>query len=275
MVELRATGDFYRTESGGLLACRAGRERLTPEWAEPVELATARIAVELGDSLDGIYLCGSVADGTSVADFSDIDLRLLLRGRGAQVPTGAKAWLRDLSEECAVRFPIAQAGLDVRFESAGDLLDHMNGLPAIQLKLAAFCMHGRDLRAVIPAPQLDALIRAAELDLIARDFPALRLQWPADLGNLVTPEDVATESARTFRQLVRWGMASVAASAGQYTWDIVIAARTWAAQRPDVKDLIDQCATLAVHPTRSVGKALRVFDAATDLLEEAQDALAR
>ena len=63
MVELRATGSFYRTGSDGLLVGRAGRERLTQEWAEPVAFATARIAAKLGDSVDGIYLCGPGACG--------------------------------------------------------------------------------------------------------------------------------------------------------------------------------------------------------------------
>lgn len=64
--EIAPTGRFFETDAQGCLLPSASPDRIAPEWRPAVAFAAERIALACGAGLVGIYLRGSVADGSAV-----------------------------------------------------------------------------------------------------------------------------------------------------------------------------------------------------------------
>lgn len=133
-------------DTEGYIATGADSDRIPPGYRRVLDDCTRTITDSLGESLHGLYLYGSVANGQATMPHSDLDLYAVVRTPAAQTLCGTIA--SQLSE--AHRGSVREVGI-ARYTLDQVLAGGDGGLAErCFLKHYCLCVSGIDLRPEFP-----------------------------------------------------------------------------------------------------------------------------
>lgn len=222
MGRVREEGDFYPQDADGFLLNPTSDANIQKPWRSPVEEAANLVRAHFGDRLHGLYLRGSVAQGTARLGISDLDLIVIVRG---DVMRPDAAWCGQLDTAIVSRFPGVHK-VDTTLMPLKEVLH-----PSIQfrLKVNSLFLAGFDLRPRLPRfrPEDRAALQYAR-------------QLGRDVGHclvLVAKPPSAKEWHRVAtwigKSLVRAGFELVMRDVKRYTTDLYPSCQAFAARVPN------------------------------------------
>lgn len=243
MVVVQPHGRLVACDAEGYLVNPTDRSLVAPPWEGAVERLIEDCRGRFGPRLDGLYLRGSVPQGTAVEGFSDLDGFALLAGR---VTDDDRLWREGWRREFVERHPFL-TDLDVALVPLADTRGD-----AIRCVLKTQTLHvwGTDRRPEFPRYRPGPL--AAQ--------HAYRIG--EDLGEaLVTSHRVAGDrlcSVATWiaRRMIRTGFELVMERERAFTRDLYPAWEAFARHYPEHREAMRKILEIAVVGTRD-GELLR------------------
>lgn len=144
--KIQDIGSYIFTNKEGVLKSDLQKELLQKKWIDAVQACSDNLQKFNPDSINSIYVRGSVAMGRAIENISDIDILLITR----EDPTEQlHSQLSTIGNNLLKDFPFASK-FDIAAYSKDDILKRKE---RTLIKLRAFCIYGEDLSLHIPDPR--------------------------------------------------------------------------------------------------------------------------
>jgi hypothetical protein len=169
--EIKEVGSLLSIDSQGYLLNAAHMSKIQRPWKEAVDEIVLLYQTYFGHRLHSLYLRGSVAKGTAIEHFSDIDIMALLRG---PVTRSDEIWAYKTHQELEKKYKFATSirpdfivweevfSPDMTLRSF-----HFNFLFTLQTQ--GICLYGEDISPHLPPIKCDkvtALLLLQDLDVL-------------------------------------------------------------------------------------------------------------
>ncbi|MCG5239318.1 hypothetical protein [Azospirillum doebereinerae] len=221
--DIRPLGRFFDQTSDGRVINPASRDRLVPPWNGVLDELCAVYERELGPRLHSVYLRGSVAFGTAIPGFSDLDSFCLVHPEpGERVVWRALPWSGDtvrrrLGFPCEVEFAMV---------TLHDDMARANPVLSMMIKTQSLCLRGPDISPALPdcRPGPGMLMDAELLD---RDLAAFLAD--VRIGAALPPGRIQS----LMKRILRSGFELVMEREGRYTTSLYLQYRCFSQRYPD------------------------------------------
>ncbi|UAW64458.1 hypothetical protein KMZ15_01865 [Mycoavidus sp. HKI] len=191
--EIEPLGSFFSQTKDGYVINPASPERLVSPWLEALEEIRQIYIQKLGEQLHSVYVRGSVAFGTAIAGFSDLDSFCLVYPRGTEcVIWQALPWSDDAPVQ-RLGFPCAVEFVSVTFHHN---FARVNPIVSMIIKTQSLCIHGPDIGPALPDCR-PGLAMMMDAELLDRQLSAVEAELTS--GRPVSPEQVQSLMKRILR----------------------------------------------------------------------------
>jgi uncharacterized protein len=148
MSQILPIGDFLPVDAEGYLINPCRKELIVPPWSDVVTDIKVAYLQNLTEKLHSLYLRGSVAKGTAIAEVSDIDTFAVIFMDRQKMD---RSWIAPFRQRMAVEYPF-QKGIEIGFVSY-DAVCNSQGTRGSRftIKTQSVCLWGEDLAPSIPS----------------------------------------------------------------------------------------------------------------------------
>lgn len=221
--EIQPLGEFFSQTEDGQVINPCSSARLDKPWIEALEEVRQIYVRQLGEELHSVYVRGSVAFGTAIPGFSDLDSFCLSYPRGDEhvvwqaLPWSGEAVERNLGFACSVEFA------RVTFHES---FARVNPVVAMLIKTQSRCIHGHDLSPGLPeCSPGSAMMMDAEL---------LERQWRSFKPALVSGSAIEPERVRSMtKRMLRSGFELVMEREGRYATSLYLLYKCFSKYYPE------------------------------------------
>lgn len=246
---VRPVGKVFTTDPSGTYAIDLVDE-IKPPWDEAVRAYVDEMTAKFGENLHSVYVRGSIAKGTTINGFSDLDGGVVT----VEEAPRDREWLESLDAKFE-RFPFV-AGIEVlTIPRAALFEDDARNHLAFIVSTGAICVHGDDVRDELPRFGFGpwAFSHSRGLGQNIDEYLGLaRVEQDAD-----ERRDLC---GWIMRRIVRAGFESVMAEEGTYTRDLFCAYEAFRRHNPDLADEMWRALELAVVPTDDIDEPSRICE---------------
>jgi hypothetical protein len=245
-------GDFLPVDAAGYLINPCRYELIVPPWSDVVAAIKAAYIEHLAEKVHSLYLRGSVAKGTAMAEVSDIDTFAVIFGERHEID---RSWIAAFRQRMAIQYPF-QTGIEIGFVPYRAVCDADGaGGSRFMIKTQSICLWGEDLAPFISQYKPG---RA----LVGHAF-GLKEDIRQVIERLPSMEDGATVKGWCqwiMKRLVRTGFELIMEQERAYTRDLypcyVAFSRHFPAQEHQMKHALEQ----AIKPSDNKEELARFLD---------------
>jgi predicted nucleotidyltransferase len=143
---IKNIGVILRTDSEGYIEAISTDSPIAPPWDEAVKFLGNKAENIISSNFHSFYVRGSVARGTAVVGFSDLDCLLLTK----TTPTKKHlTQLGALSKSFIQKFDFITK-LDINTKEVSMMISEKNPVGCFMVKVMAACVSGEDIRVRLP-----------------------------------------------------------------------------------------------------------------------------
>lgn len=231
---IQAVGSYLPQDAEGYILNDTSWQKIPKPWHIVLHQIIESYDLELGNELHSVYLRGSLARGTQVDGFSDVDTFALVHRPNLRWVEAS--WQAALQAKLQKRHPFVKE-VEIMLSSFDeDIVDSYPGL-AMQIKTQSLCLHGPDcgqyLAAYKPSKNMMIYYRWLEMDL--KSFSA--------------KEKITKEDCRVLmKRIVRAGFELVMVKEGRFTSDLYFCYQAFGKYYPEYEENMKEVLYFYLNP---------------------------
>lgn len=260
-------GKFLSVDRRGFLQNDASLEKIPSRWRKPVSELVDAYVLNLGKSLQSVYIRGSIVRGEPIGFISDIDSIAIVSDISQ---SSDEKWMEDLRNRFEAAYPFV-AGLELRIILREDFLTSDKCLPdRFILKTQGVCLWGRDsvrrLKRFRPDETVIKALHGNLGEIVDTACSVLRtatgVQKNAKIDEAVreliekkgmgipsSPEAVKKWCQWAMKRMIRGGFALVMEAEKKYTRDLYLCYEAFSRHYPASAVQMRKALELAVEPS--------------------------
>ncbi len=244
--EAHLFGKFWEIDANGFIVNDASQSKISHRYQDPIEMATEVYRIHLGDTLQGVYVRGTVPRGTAIPGISDLDtFAVAIAGETTDSLPWAGAAQKKIILECP---DLTGVGFECWLIS--DVMDS-GGVPELSfaLKTQSVCVFGDDLSDQLSPYRPDAMVARIDLSRIKDDIDEANVTL---LSDTITEGQVRYWCRRIMKNIIRAGFCLTMESERKFTRDLTPCVQIFANHYPQKKEKMQQALHYAIDPIINV-----------------------
>jgi uncharacterized protein len=252
-IPIREIGTYFEKDSEGYLINPAAPEKIQEEWRPIVKDIVEAYKTHYGESLDAVYVRGSVGKGEAVAGISDVDTFAYVNLPKEEIKTD---WMKKTEEELLEKYKFVQ-GVELSADPTEVTKDDV-----LFIRQSA-CVYGNDLNNVLPKIKVgkDTLGHVYWFGEDMKKFD----EW------ISTPQDsenIRSKCTWLMKRFLRTGIELTMERAGLYTRDLYPCYKVFAEYYPDKESEMKEALYFAINPAADVEVLKRIRNNLGSWMEE-------
>jgi hypothetical protein len=251
-IEVRSIGTVLETDEAGYLISESSIENIREPWLSAAKALVAGYQEHLGNSLDSIYIRGSVARGTGIEGVSDLDAIILIKGEVANVDL---SWKQNFLRDLKTAYPFCN-GFDADATSLEEVMAGQHPITSFNIKILGAHAFGEDIRPLLPP------MRPEDGASVTKWFDQEHLE--NKIAHLrETPQEklnVKTECKWLAKHILRVGYELVMQRDQSYTRDLYTSWEIFSKYYPEKSAEMRQVLELAINHTEDRERVLAMLE---------------
>ncbi len=233
-IPIKAIGRYFPQDSEGYIQNDTSWEYLSKPWQSVAQEILVSYQQELGLDLHSVYLRGSLARGTQVDGFSDIDTFALVHRPNLRWVKGA--WQSTLETRLQNTFHLVKE-VEIMLSSFDENMKKKYPALAMQIKTQSLCLYGPDYG------QLLSPYRPSKSMMIY-------YQWlDTDLKAFLAKEKINKKDCQALMKgMIRSGFELVMIREGRFTTDLYFCYQTFGKYYPDYEPNMKEALYFYLNP---------------------------
>jgi len=269
-MEIKRIGKYSRVDENGYLINHSNLHTSPKHWLDAITTVKNHYLAKWLDDIHSIYIRGSIAKGTAVDYFSDIDSIAVFKAERFQATDACnraevKAWTKLVENQLGTSYPFV-AGLETELVPIKNILGG-NHPYRFAIKIESSCIHGHNLAEQITPFKIN--------HEIAFGVGKIHLRIEKFLSAYTEEDDHGKKlwMAWLMRRYLRLGMQLVMQDEQLYTRDLFLCYESFAKYYPSQTANMYHALELAINP-KIVQEAITfVRDFGSWLVDESDDKL--
>ncbi len=206
--KIKPIGSFFPQDKNGFILNDTSFEKVQKQWLSVIERIKKSYIDNFGKKVHSIYLRGSVARGSNVDGFSDIDIFAVIYDLEERWKMGE--WQPDLQKELQKEFPFVRE-VEIMLTLFFKDFYQENPRLAMIIKTQSLCIFGNDLSESIPP-------------FLPNKKMILNLTWlEEDVNEFLQKEKITTQNCQEITKiLIRSGFELVMEKEQKFTTDLYL-----------------------------------------------------
>ena len=243
---IRPQGRFFPIDPKGYIINDTTLESIPRHWQNVLNRIIKEYQNHLGNELDSIYLRGSLARGTQIDGFSDIDTFALIHR--PNVRWEVAKWQEKFESELQSNYTFVKK-VETMLSSYSEKLEEKYPVLAMQIKTQSLCLHGNDFGLKLPKYKPSKSMM-------------LSYQWlEIDLKEFDHKETISHESCQhLMKTIIRTGFELIMIQEGRFTPDLFLCCQTFSKYYPDYEKEMNRALHFYLNPSKEKEQLIPIID---------------
>jgi len=252
MTAVLKIGKLFKPNSTGNLVNEASIEKIKAPWKEAVEAVKESYVRNLRDSLQSIYVRGTVARGEAIEGVSDLDTTALVSGETNLEPR----WFQVEQSSLKSHFPFVSK-FEFSLMPVEELEDSSKRVSQkFFLKTQSVCVYGEDVSKQLPEFKITADLAQCFYKNLQADIEKAKER----ISRVTRPAQVQNWCRWIAKRILRAGFALVMAREQAYTRDLYPSYEVFSKYYPEKEREMKNILELAINPIDDKSKILEMLN---------------